>query len=75
MAGTGRVRPAVGQVGPLGVQLATGTLVVTSGAGQVVSVHPLPALAASGVQISTGTLVVLFGVQVVEVKVFRRWQG
>jgi uncharacterized membrane protein len=32
-------------------------------------------LAASGVQLSTGTLVVLFGVQVVEVKVFPALAG
>jgi hypothetical protein len=34
---------------------ATGTLVVTTGAGQVVWVHRLPALAAEAVQVATGT--------------------
>jgi hypothetical protein len=49
------------------VQVATGTLVVTTGAGQVVAVQALPAVAAAAVQVATGTFVVLFGVQVVEV--------
>jgi hypothetical protein len=44
-----------------GAQLATGTLVVTIGAGQVVVVQLLPALAAAAVQLITATLVVTTG--------------
>jgi hypothetical protein len=46
---------------------ATGTFVVTTGAGHVVVVQLLPAPATAAVQLATGTFVVLFGVQVVAV--------
>jgi len=41
-------------VGPLAVQVATGTLVVTIGGGQVMVTQPLPELPVCGVQVSTG---------------------
>jgi hypothetical protein len=40
--------------GEAGVQLATGTLVVTLGGGQVMVTQLLPALPVCGVQLSTG---------------------
>ena len=43
-----------------GVQDATGTLVVTFGAGQVVVVQLLPEVAAEAVQLPTGVLRLLF---------------
>jgi hypothetical protein len=49
------------------VQVATATLVVTTGAGQVVAVQLLPAAAVAAVQEATGTLVVLLVPQVVAV--------
>lgn len=54
-------------VGPLAVQVATGTLVVTTGAGQVVVVYALAAVGPLGVQVATGILVKLFVAQVVVV--------
>jgi len=50
------------------VQVATGTLVVVTAAGQVVVVQPFPELAAAAVQVATGTLVVLFVLHVVVIK-------
>ena len=41
-------------VGPLAVHVATGTLVVTIGGGQVMVTQPLPELPVCGVQVSTG---------------------
>lgn len=41
--------------GPDAVQVATGTLVVTIGAGQVIVIQLLPALPVCGVQVRTGT--------------------
>lgn len=47
------------------MQLDTGTFVVTTAAGQDVSVQLLPELAVDALHDATGTLVVLFAVQVV----------
>lgn len=55
--------PAFGVVAA--VQLDTGTFVVTTAAGQDVSVQLLPELAVDALHDATGTLVVLFAVQVV----------
>ena len=41
--------------GPVAVQVATGTFVVTIGAGQVIVTQLLSALPVCGVQVSTGT--------------------
>ena len=41
--------------GPEAVQVATGTFVVTIGAGQVIVTQLLPALPVCGVQVRTGT--------------------
>jgi hypothetical protein len=55
-------------VAPLAVQVATGTFVVTTGAGQVVAFQLVPALAAMGVQVATGTSVVMTEPQLVVVQ-------
>lgn len=47
--------------------MATGTLVVTTGAGQVVVVYALAAVGPLGVHVATGTFAVLFVPQVVVV--------
>ena len=49
------------------VQVATGTLVVTTGAGQVVVVQLLADVGDDAVQVATGTLVVLLVPHVVVV--------
>ncbi len=49
------------------VQFATGTLVVTTGAGQLVAVQLLPATAAVTVQLATGVLGVTTELQLVVV--------
>ena len=51
-----------------GVQLATGTLVVTTAAGQLVVVKLLAEVGPDGVQLTTGTLVVGFDPQLVATK-------
>ena len=50
------------------VQFATGTFVVTTGAGHVVVFQRVAALAAMGVHVATGTLVVMAVPQVVVVQ-------
>lgn len=52
---------------PALTQAATGTFVVTMGAGQVVVVQPLPDVGPEAVQLATGTLVALLLPQVVAV--------
>lgn len=47
--------------GPLGVQFATGTFVVTTADGQLVVVNALPALGPLALQVATGTFVVITG--------------
>ena len=54
-------------VAPLAVHVATGTLVVTAGAGQVVVVKALAAVGPLAVHVATATLVVLLVPQVVAV--------
>ena len=49
------------------MQVATGTLVVTTGAGHVVVVYRLAAVGRLAVQVATGTLVVVLVAQVVVV--------
>ena len=53
-----------------GAQLATGTLVVTTGAGQLVVVYPLPDVGPDTTQVAVGAFVVLLVLQVVVVKLF-----
>ena len=48
-----------------GVQVGTGTLLVTVGAGQVVAVNEFPAAAPDGVQVATGTFEVVTVLHVV----------
>ena len=48
-------------------QLATGTLLVTTGAGQLVVVYPLPDVAPATTHEGAGTFVVLLRLQVVVV--------
>ena len=50
------------------MQLETGVGPLVTGAGQLVAVQALPALAIDAVQDSTPTLVLLLGVQVVDVQ-------
>jgi len=47
---------------PEAVHVATGTLVVTMGGGQVVLTNELPSTGSAGVQEAEGTLVVTTGV-------------
>ena len=51
-------------------QLATATLVVTTGAGQLVGVYPLPDVGPDATQVAVGAFVVLLVLQVVVVKLF-----
>ena len=53
-----------------GAQLATATLVVTTGAGQLVVVYPLPDVGPDAAQVAVGAFVVLLVLQVVVVKLF-----
>ena len=61
--------------GPVAVQVATGTFVVTIGAGQVIVTQLLPALPVCGVQVSTGTEVAVTMLQAVVVQPVARVGG